>query len=81
MDLPKIKNENLPDKLKEMLGNSDAEFDSLMDPTDVINLGMNLVEHNKQRKETALKLIEARNKLQELRQLERKNKKKGIGSE
>lgn len=78
MDLPKIKNENLPDKLKEMLGNSDAEFDSLMDPLDVLNIGMNLDEYNVQRKETALKLVEARKKLQELRKLERKNKNDSI---
>ncbi len=78
MDLPKIKNENLPDKLKEMLGNSDAEFDSLMDPLDALNIGMNLDEYNVQRKETALKLVEARKKLQELRKLERQNKKNDI---
>lgn len=78
MDLPKIKNENLPDKLKEMLGNSDAEFDSLMDPLDALNIGMNLDEYNIQRKETALKLVEARKKLQELRKLERQNKKNDI---
>lgn len=78
MDLPKIKNENLPDKLKKMLGNSDAEFDSLMDPLDALNIGMNLDEYNIQRKETALKLVEARKKLQELRKLERQNKKNDI---
>ena len=78
MDLPKIKNENLPDKLKEMLGKSDAEFDSLMDPLDALNIGMNLDEYNVQRKETALKLVEARKKLQELRKLERQNEKNDI---
>jgi hypothetical protein len=78
MDLPKIKNEDLPDKLKEMLGDSDAEFDSLMNPSDVLNLGYTLDELNVQREETARKLIEARKKLQELRGLERKNKKDNI---
>jgi|TARA_B100000902_G_scaffold33838_1_gene40639 hypothetical protein len=78
MDLPKIKNEDLPDKLKELLGDSDAVFDSLMDPTDVVNIGVNLEEYDIQRKETALKLIEARKKLQELRKLERLNKKDSI---
>ena len=76
MDLPKIKNEDLPDKLKEMLGDSDAVFDSLMDPTDAVNIGVNLDEYDTQRKETALKLIEARKKLQELRKLERLDKKR-----
>jgi hypothetical protein len=80
MDLPKIKNEDLPDKLKEMLGDSDAEFDSLMNPSDVLNLGYTLDELNVQREETARKLIEARKKLQELRGLERKNKKNNIQS-
>ena len=29
MELPKIKNENLPKELKEILGDGDAEFEQL----------------------------------------------------
>ena len=57
---------------------SRIEFDSLMNPSDVLNLGYTLDELNVQREETARKLIEARKKLQELRGLERKNKKDNI---
>ena len=40
MELPKIKNENLPQELKEILGDSDAEFDALVDPMDIIDSGL-----------------------------------------
>ena len=36
MDLPKIKNEDLPKELKEILGDADAEFEAIVDPTDII---------------------------------------------
>ncbi len=38
MDIPKIRNEDLPKELKEILGDQDAEFDSLVNPEDVIFL-------------------------------------------
>ena len=41
MDLPKIKNENLPKELKEILGDSDAEFDFLDEPIDIVSLNFN----------------------------------------
>ena len=31
MFLPKIKNEDLPEELKELLGDADAEFDAIVD--------------------------------------------------
>ena len=31
MELPKIKNENLPKELKEILGDGDAEFEAIVD--------------------------------------------------
>ena len=38
MDLPKIKNEDLPEELKELLGDEDAEFEAIVDPMDVIDI-------------------------------------------
>ena len=68
MDLPKIKNENLPDELKKILGDSDAEFESLVDPSDVIvDVEYNSEEFNKQREENARRFVEARKKLNRLR--------------
>ena len=38
MDLPKIKNEDLPKELKKIFGDADAEFEAIVDPTDIINV-------------------------------------------
>jgi len=35
MDIPKIRKEDLPEKLREIIGDQDAEFESLVDPDDV----------------------------------------------
>ena len=32
MDLPIIKNKNLPKELREILGDDDAHFDAIVDP-------------------------------------------------
>ena len=36
MELPKIRNENLPKELKEILGDGDAEFEAIVNPMDVL---------------------------------------------
>ena len=38
MDLPKIRKEDLPQQLREIVGDNDAEFDSIVDPMDVMIL-------------------------------------------
>ena len=38
MDLPKIRKEYLPQQLREIVGDNDAEFDSIVDPMDVMIL-------------------------------------------
>ena len=45
MELPKIKNEDLPDRLKEILGDADAEFEAIVDPTDIIDVQLDLDEY------------------------------------
>ncbi len=72
MDLPKIKNEDLPQELREILGDSDAEFQSLVDPMDVIDIQFDPDSYYESRTKTAQMLIESRKKAQEY--LEQKEK-------
>ena len=67
MELPKIKNEDLPDRLKEILGDADAEFEAIVDPTDIIDIKLDLDEYYKGTTETAQMLIESRQKLEQIR--------------
>ena len=67
MELPKIKNKDLPKELKEILGDADAEFEAIVDPRDVINIELNPDEYYKGRTETAKMLRESRQKLEQLR--------------
>jgi hypothetical protein len=75
MELPKIKNENLPQELKEILGDSDAEFDALVDPMDIIDIQIDPDAYFEGRTKTAEMLVEARKKLHEA-QLKQKKRKK-----
>ena len=72
MDLPKIKNEDLPQELREILGDSDAEFQSLVNPMDVIDIQFDPDSYYESRTKTAQMLIESRKKAQEY--LEQKEK-------
>ncbi len=67
MELPKIKNEDLPDRLKEILGDADAEFEAIVDPTDIIDVQLDLDEYYKGKTETAKMLLESREKLEQIR--------------
>lgn len=67
MELPKIKNENLPEELKAILGNADLEFDAIVDPMDIIDIRLDSDLYEQERQETAKKFVESRKKLQELR--------------
>jgi hypothetical protein len=67
MKLPKIKNEQLPPELREILGDGDAEFDAIVDPMDVIDIQLDPDAYYEDRHKTALMLVEARKKLNEYR--------------
>ena len=67
MELPKIKNKDLPKELKEILGDADAEYEAIVDPIDIINIELNPDEYYKGRTETAQMLIESRQKLEQIR--------------
>ena len=67
MKLPKIKNEQLPPELREILGDGDAEFDAIVDPMDVLDIQLDPDAYYEDRHKTALMLVEARKKLNEYR--------------
>jgi len=68
MELPKIKNENLPKELREILGDSDAEFDAVVNPEDIIDIQYDPDAYYEQRAKTAQMLVESRKKLMEYQQ-------------
>ena len=78
MDLPKIKNEDLPKELKEILGDADAEFTPIVNPEDIINVELDLDEYYKGRTETAQMLIESRQKLDQIRNDLRKHNQTAV---
>ncbi len=67
MDLPKINKENLTDQLREVVGDNDLEFESIVDPTDVMILPDNTKEYLNGKLDLARMLVESRNKLEEYR--------------
>ena len=73
MELPKLKKENLTQELREVVGDKDLEFDSLVDPTDVINLAVNLEEYLEGKADTMKSFIDSRQKLQEYQKKARKS--------
>jgi len=73
MELPKIKNEDLPEELRKILGDSDAEFESIVDPADIIDIDIDPDQYDQERLEVARKLIESREKLNDLKRQERHN--------
>ena len=56
MKLPKIKNENLPEELKKLLGDQDAEFDSIVDINDIISVDCDRTAYDQQKMAIGKKL-------------------------
>lgn len=71
MELPKIKNEDLPEELKSILGDNDAEFEAIVDPSDIIDIQFDPDAFYESRSQIAEKLIESRKKAQELARQQR----------
>ena len=65
MELPKIRNENLPKELKEILGDGDAEFEAIVDPMDVLIDYLNPKQDQDSRAKVANMLLESRKKSHE----------------
>ena len=79
MDLPKIKNEELPEELREILGDDDAEFELIVDPMDVMtNIQINPDAYYEQKLKLQEKLIESRRKANEYAEKARLEKKKRV---
>jgi len=73
MELPKLKKENLSKELREVVGDNDLEFDSLVDPTDVLGLAVNLEEYLEGKANTMKSFIDSRQKLHEYQDKARKS--------
>jgi len=66
MDLPKIKKENLTQDLREVVGDCDLEFESIVDPSDVVSIPSHMRDFYQDRLTTAQRLVESRKKHQDL---------------
>ena len=76
MELPKIKKESLTKELREVVGETDIEFDALVDPSDVLVLDSkaDYMDRLMEEKEGFMKeLMEARQELNKFRELARKS--------
>tara|TARA_B100001250_G_C19206445_1_gene531682 strand:+ start:135 stop:383 length:249 start_codon:yes stop_codon:yes gene_type:complete len=65
MKLPKISNSQLTPELKDRLGNIDLEFDSLVDPSDVLEISSNLDAIREEVISIGQELIQSRKKQEE----------------
>ena len=80
MDLPRIKNENLPKELREVLGDGDAYFDAIVDPSDVMDVQLNPDAYYEGQHKIHQMLVESRKKLQEYKQKARHESKRNNSS-
>ena len=67
MDLPKIKKENLTQDLREVVGDCDLEFESIVDPSDVVSIPSHMKDFYQDKLTTAQRLVESRKRQEELR--------------
>jgi len=67
MELPKIRNEDLPEELKNILGGDDAEFDPIVDPTDILDIPDTSLSDLISREKLAKALKETRRKVREIK--------------
>ena len=61
MELPKIPYNQLTPALKEIVGQQDLEFDSIVDVTDVLDIDFNSEEYKNSRIETGKQILTIRN--------------------
>tara|TARA_A200000159_G_scaffold161347_1_gene183114 strand:- start:156 stop:446 length:291 start_codon:yes stop_codon:yes gene_type:complete len=76
MDLPKISNQNLPKELKEILGDGDAHFDAIVDPSDIIDLPLDTDSYYEGQNKIHQMLIESRRKQDEYIQKQKHESKR-----
>jgi|TARA_B100000085_G_scaffold285326_1_gene320979 hypothetical protein len=73
MELPKIRNQDLPQELREIVGDGDAEFDLVVDPMDVMDIQFDPDSYYEGRHQVAQMLIESRKKLHNYHATQRHN--------
>ena len=66
MKLPKIPNEHLTPELREIVGDGDLEFESIVDPMDVMDIQIDPDSYYEDRLHAAKLLVESRNNLNEI---------------
>jgi len=75
MKLPKIKKEDLPEELQNIIDGDEVEFDPIVSVDDIFDLPFDAEEYERGRIEVAQKLIESRKKLEDARVQQRKLEK------
>lgn len=75
MELPKIPNDQLPKEIKEILGDKDAHFDLVVDPTEIIDVPLDVEGYFEGKYKVQKMLIEHRKKMQEYHATQRHNKR------
>lgn len=72
MKLPKIKKDDLPEELQNIIDGDEIEFDPIVSADDIFDLPFDSGEYERGRIEVAQKLIESRKKLEDARVQQRK---------
>ena len=73
MELPKIPNDQLPKEIKEIVGDADAHFDLVVDPTEIIDVPLDTDEYFERKYQVQKMLIENRKRTQEYHESQRNN--------
>ena len=74
MELPKIPNDQLPKEIKEIVGDADAHFDLVVDPTEIIDVPLDTDEYFEGKYQVQKMLIENRKRSQEYHESKRNNR-------
>ena len=75
MELPRIPNDQLPEELKELLGDGDLVFDPIVDVEDVVNIQIDPDAYYEGSVSIGRRLAESRKKQEELYEIQRHNKR------
>ena len=74
MKLPKIPNEYLTPELREVVGDGDLEFESIVDPMDIMDIQIDPDSYYEDRLHAAKLLVESRNKQNEIQRHNKRSK-------
>ena len=74
MKLPKIPNEQMTPELREIVGDGDLEFESIVDPMDMLDIQVDPDSYYEDRLHAAKLLIESRNNSNEIQRHDKRSK-------